>query len=88
MIPEGFPNSLGFLNISGSEILPLIMQFSFFGVMFFASVSLLISALHLIWYGQSSVRSYISLFVYVVVAVPLFLFAYNILPEVVFRLGL
>ncbi len=83
-----FPNNFGFMNFSGIEFMPLIMQFAFFGVLLFTSVSLLISFLHLIWYGSSSTRSFLSLAIFVFVAGPLFIFAYKIMPSVLFRLNI
>lgn len=87
MIPIGFPNSLDFLNLKGIEFLPTVMQISFFIVLLFTSVSLLISFLHLVWYSTSSLRSYLSLLIFLAVATPIFWFAYNIMPEVLFKLN-
>ena len=88
MMPIEFPNTFGFMNLNGIELLPLIMQLAFFGVLLFTAVSLLISFLHLLWYGGNSTRSFLSIAVFVVVAGPLFMFAYKIMPSVLFKLNI
>jgi len=88
MIPDGFPNSLGLMNIDGDALLGLVMQFSFFGILLFTAVSLLISFIHLVWYGTNPIRNYISIIIFLAVAVPIFLFAYKIMPEVIFNLNI
>lgn len=87
-MPTGFPNTLGFINLSGIDLLPLVMQFAFFGVLLFTAVSLLISFLHLVWYSGNSTRSFLSIVVFVFVAGPLFMFAYKIMPGVLFKLNI
>lgn len=87
-MPTEFPNTFGFMNLGGVELLPLIMQFVFFGVLLFTSVSLLISFLHLVWYSGNSTRSFLSIAVFVFVAGPLFMFAFKIMPSVLFKLNI
>lgn len=87
-MPTEFSNTFGFMNLNGIELLPLIMQLAFFGVLLFTAVSLLISFLHLLWYSGNSTRSFLSIAVFVVVAGPLFMFAYKIMPSVLFKLNI
>lgn len=88
MMPIEFPNFLEVMNINNGNLLGLAMQLSFFVVLLFTTVSLFISFLHLVWYGTSAFRSYVSLVVFVLISAPVFLFAYKIMPQVVFKLSL
>lgn len=82
MIPTDLPNIANIVNFSFGNFTPILMQLSFFSILLFSSLSLLVSFLHLVWYGTSTTKGYISIIIYLVVSVPLFLYAFSLMPKI------
>lgn len=89
MMPtESIPPIFNFFDFQGSGALSLVMNLSFFAVLFFVSLSLLISFLHLMWYGTSMTKSYLVLVIFVAVSATILIFAYSLVPDLVLKINL